>query len=244
MTLNLRALIGRLDATTRRALEAAAGRCLARSHYEVELEHWLCELVQEAESDIPRILRHFGIAPDRFLQALERALDRLQVGNSREARLSPTIPELARAAWVVASIDLGQDRVRSGAIFLAALADDALRRQLIDAYPGVREIPVDGLARELLAIVAGSLEDGEVSDARAEVAERDLAPAGAPAAATRTPALDRYTLDLTAAARAGSIDPLVGRDLEIRQIVDVLMRRRQNNPILTGEAGVGKTAVV
>ncbi|HXZ84960.1 MAG TPA: AAA family ATPase, partial [Myxococcota bacterium] len=243
MTLDLRSLIGRLDATTRRALEGAAGLCLARTHYDVELEHWLVKLVEDTPSDVPRILRHFGVDPERFLRDLNRALDGFKSGNSRRPDLSPTIELLAREGWVQSSINYAQARVRSGAIFLAAISDLRLRRRLVDVHPELRNVNGEVLANELLAIVAGSSEDAEASGAEPGAPARELGPAGA-GLASRTPALDQYTVDLTAAARAGKIDPVLGRDAEIRQIVDVLLRRRQNNPILTGEAGVGKTAVV
>src|SRR5262249_6239029 len=135
-----------------------------------------------------------------------------------------------------------QARVRSGAIFLAALADLRLRRRLVDACGELRNVSPEALQNELLTLVAGSSEDAEATAAEPSAPARELAAPGSPL--TRTPALDQYTIDLTAAARAGKIDPVLGRDAEIRQIVDVLLRRRQNNPILTGEAGVGKTAVV
>ncbi|HXX46683.1 MAG TPA: Clp protease N-terminal domain-containing protein, partial [Myxococcota bacterium] len=243
MTLDLRSLIGRLDATSRRALEGAAGLCLSRTHYEVELEHWLVKLVEEGSSDVPRILRHFGVDPERFLRDLNRALDGFKSGNSRRPDLSPTIELLAREGWVQSSINYAQARVRSGAIFLAAISDLRLRRRLVDLHAELRNVNGEVLANELLAIVGGSSEDAEASGADAGASARELGPAGA-GIASKTPALDQYTVDLTAAARAGKIDPVLGRDPEIRQIVDVLLRRRQNNPILTGEAGVGKTAVV
>ena len=243
MTLDLRSLIGRLDATARRALEGAAGLCLSRTHYEVELEHWLVKLVEDAPSDIPRILRHFGVDPERFLRDLQRSLDAFKSGNARRPDLSPTIELLAREGWVQSSINYAQARVRSGAIFLAAISDLRLRRRLVDLHPELRNVNGEVLANELLAIVGGSSEDAEASGADAGAPARELGPAGA-GIGSKTPALDQYTIDLTAAARAGKIDPVLGRDPEIRQIVDVLLRRRQNNPILTGEAGVGKTAVV
>ena len=243
MTLDLRSLIGRLDATSRRALEGAAGLCLSRSHYEVELEHWLVKLVEDSTSDVPRILRHFGVEPERFLRDLNRALDVFKSGNSRRPDLSPTIEMLAREGWVQSSINYAQGRVRSGALFLAALSDLRLRRRLVDVHPELRNVNAEALANEFLSIVAGSSEDAEASGRDADAPARELGPAGG-GLASKTPALDQYTVDLTAAARAGKIDPVLGRDREIRQIVDVLLRRRQNNPILTGEAGVGKTAVV
>ncbi|MEX2208185.1 MAG: type VI secretion system ATPase TssH [Myxococcota bacterium] len=243
MSLDLRALIGKLNTTCRRALEGAAGLCLSRTHYDVELEHWFAKLLEDSAIDLPRVLRHFGIAPDAFARDLGRALDRFKSGNSRQPVLSPTIELLAREGWVQSSINFSQSRVRSGTLLLAALSDARLRRQLIDVHGDVRNINVEELQSKLLEIVEGSSEDAE-SAASAGEAKRDLAEPGARAAGGKTPALDQFTVDLTARAKAGQIDPVLGRDPEIRQIIDILTRRRQNNPILTGEAGVGKTAVV
>jgi len=243
VSLDLKSLISRLNPTTRRALEGAAGLCLSRTHYDVELEHWLAKLLEDSSGDLPRILRHFSIAPDRFALDLDRALDRLKSGNSRQPVLSPTIELLAREGWVQSSINFSEARVRSGTILLAALSDPRLRRQLVDMHGDVRNINVEELQSKLLEIVDGSSEDAE-SAAISSGPERELAQPGARAGGGKTPALDQFTVDLTASAREGRIDPVLGRDHEIRQIIDILLRRRQNNPILTGEAGVGKTAVV
>jgi len=144
---------------------------------------------------------------------------------------------------VLASINYGLSRVRSGALLLAALSDARLRRRLVDIHGELQNINVEVLEKDLISIVEGSPEDSEVSGI-SEATGRDLAQPGTAAADSRTPALDQYCVDLTRSAREGKIDPVLGRDPEIRQIVDILTRRRQNNPILTGEAGVGKTAVV
>jgi type VI secretion system protein VasG len=243
MSLDLRSLIGRLNQTTRGALEAAGWLCKSRTQYEVELEHWLAALLDAPGGDLPRILRHFSVSPERFARDLERAIDRFKTGNSRQPALSPTIELLAREGWVQSSINFQQTRVRSGVILLAALSDARLRRQLVDVHPELRNVNVEELQLKLLELVKGSSEDAEsVTDPGAT--EREVAAPGPAGTATKTPALDKFTVDLTAAAREGRIDPVLGRDFEIRQIVDILTRRRQNNPILTGEAGVGKTAVV
>jgi len=242
MSLDLRSLIGRLNTQTRRALEGAAGLCMSLTHYEVELEHWLVKLLEDDSCDVPRVLRHFGVDPDRARRGLERALEGFKSGNGRRPDLAPSIEMLIREGWLYASVNLAEARVRSATLLLAALSDVQLRRRLIDAHGEFRNLSAEALQAELREAVAGSSEDAEaVSDASATRGD-DVAPRAG--AASRTPALDQYTLDLTASARAGRIDPVLGRDDEIRLIIDVLMRRRQNNPILTGEAGVGKTSVV
>ncbi len=243
MSLDLRALIGRLSDTSRRALEGAAGICLSRTHYEVEMEHWFAKLLEESAGDLPKILQHFDVGPDRFLADLNRTLDTFKTGNSRRPDLSTTIELLAREGWVNASINFGLGKVRSGTLFLAALQDVRLRRRLIDTHGDLRNVNLEVLEQDLPKIVEGSVEDGEVGGIETGPA-RDLSQPGAASGSTRTPGLDKYTVDMTRQAREGKIDPVLGRDPEIRQIFDILMRRKQNNPILTGEAGVGKTSVV
>ncbi len=243
MTLDLRSLMGRLDDTARRALEAAAGLCVSRTHYEVEMEHWFAKLLEPEDADFHRALRHFEIAPERLLAGLNRALDGFKTGNSRRPDLSPHIEDLASNGWLLASINYGLGRVRSGALLLAALQDGRLLRRLLEADPQIRNANAESFAKDFRRILAGSSEDREVVGIAGGPPRRDLSREGSPGGPSRTPALDQFTIDLTAEARSDRIDPVLGRDPEIRQIVDILMRRRQNNPILTGEAGVGKTAV-
>jgi type VI secretion system protein VasG len=245
VSLNLKSLMGKLTDTSRRALESAAGLAVSQSHHEVEMEHWLGRLVDVPDGDIPRILRHFEIQPDAFLREIAHALSTFKTGSGSRPNLTASIEEIAREGWLLASVNYGASKVRSGALFLAILRNPVLKRRLAEVSPKAAEISADALAKDLLSIVEGAPEDREVL-AAAAAASRSLG-AGAPVgggAGGATPALDQYTVDLTASAKAGRIDPVLGRDPEVRQIVDILMRRRQNNPILTGEAGVGKTAVV
>ena len=244
MNLNLRSLIGKLTDTTRRSLESAAGLCLSRTNYEVEPEHWFAKLLEQPDGDLGRICRRFDLEPDQALRDLTRALDRFKTGNGKNPALSPDIEDLAREAWVLSSINLGLSMVRSGAVLLAALNHRTVQRRLQDACPTLGKIPVDVLAAEFVKIVAGSPEDGEITRDGYATESSVGTPGAAPGGAGATPALDPFTVNLTQSARNGKIDPILGRDPEIRQIVDILTRRRQNNPILTGEAGVGKTAVV
>ena len=241
MALDLRSLMGKLSDTSRRGLESAAGLAVSRTHYEIELEHWFAKLAEPTDTDFPKILSHFDIAPDRFLADIDQGLGRFKSGSSGQPSLSPTIEGVARDGWVLSSINFSLAKVRSGALLLAALSDNRLYRRLAEIHGPIQNINVESFSKEFENIVAGSAEDREVVHAQAAAA-RDVGPgakAGGP-----TPSLDQYCVDLTQTAREGKIDPVVGRDPEIRQIIDILTRRRQNNPILTGEAGVGKTAVV
>ena len=236
-SLNLKSLVARLSDPARRALEGATGLCLSRTHYNVEIEHWLLKILEVPGSDLERILAHFEVDPARLSGDLTRALDRFKTGNSRSPALSPDIVDLTREAWLIASIDHDESVVRSGHMILAILTNDSLGRTLRRSSEELGKLSAAALAKELGAIAEGSTED---------VAAPRPSEAGAAApkkAGGATPNLDQYTIDLTERAKSGAIDPVLGRDDEIRQVIDILTRRRQNNPILTGEPGVGKTAV-
>ena len=238
MHTNLKSLIGTLNDTCRGALEAAAGLCLTRTNYDVEVEHVLLKLVEASRSDIVCILHHCEVDVARLSTDLTGALDRLKTGNARTPALSPRLPRWFEAAWLLASIDHGISKVRSGHLLLALLTHDDLARLARDISPTLATLSVETLRQQFAELTAGSVEEA------ISTSSPDPGPEVRPSAGSRTPALDQYTIDLTAKARLGEIDPVLGRDAEIRQVVDILMRRRQNNPILTGEAGVGKTAVV
>ncbi len=241
---NLKQLIGKLNDTTRRTLEAASGLCLSRSHYNVEIEHWLLKILEQGGNDLDLIIRQFDVDPMRLQSDLNRALDGFKTGNSRAPALSPDLVKLAKEAWVTGSIDLGGGVVRSGHLICALLGDDMLATLAKSASGEFQKISHESLVSNFYKILNDS---PEAADVPAAIAGAPAPAAGAPSkpgAAGATPSLDLYTIDLTARAKDGKIDPVLGRDHEIRQITDILTRRRQNNPILTGEAGVGKTAVV
>ncbi len=239
--IDLKSLVGKLDEHCRRALEAAAGLTLSRSHYNVELEHWLLKLVDGNGTDLPLVLRHYDLDEGRFRTDLNASLDKMRTGNARAPGLSPDIIELAKQAWLLASVEQGLSKLRSGHLIWALLADETLARRARDISGQLLRLQPEALKRDFNAILGSSTEAATVVSA----AEAGGAPAdGSAPPRAGTAALDQFTIDLTARARAGRIDPILGRDLEIRQVIDILTRRRQNNPILTGEAGVGKTAVV
>jgi len=244
-SLNLKSLVGKLNASCRRALEGSAGLCLSRTNYNVEVEHWLMKLLEPADGDLPRILRHYEVDPARLNRELTKVLDGLKTGNARAPELSPEIVDLMREAWVLSSLKYNSGAIRSGALLTALLLDKSLSSRVRTLVPELAKIPAAQLENDLPALVAGTAEDQQTAAAPLP-GEGAPAPGqpGAPVPGSQTPSLDQFTTDLTAQARAGKIDPVLGRDPEIRQIIDILTRRRQNNPILTGEAGVGKTAVV
>lgn len=243
MNLNLKSLVGRLNDVSRNALEGAAGLCLSRTNYDVEVEHILAKILEQDDTDLHKIAAHYEVNIDRLNKDVSTALDRLKSGNSRTPGLSDRIPKWIQDAWLLASVDFGAARVRSGHMVLALLAGDGLARIARDISKEFDHISVEDLQKKLPEVVADSSEerDAVALGETAGVSSGTQVASGVPG---KTKALDQYTEDLTAKARAGKIDPVLGRDFEIRQIVDILTRRRQNNPILTGEAGVGKTAVV
>ena len=252
MSLDLKSLIDKLSPLCRRALEEAAGLCVSRTHYNVEIEHLLAKLLalpDSQDTDLRRALREYGLDRSLLVSQVEEAFARFDTGNSRTPAFSPQILQLFREAWLATTLQLRSPAVRTGSLLLALLDNDVLRGVILQSVPALGKIPRDSLrenAHEPVPRVgrgcgrragAGGLR-ADPPGSRAEGGEEaavELSP---------TPSLDQFTIDLTAAARAGKIDPIRGRDSEIRQVIDILSRRRQNNPILVGEAGVGKTAVV
>jgi type VI secretion system protein VasG len=240
--MNLKSLIGKLNDSTRGALEAAAGLCLARTHYDIEVEHYLTKLLDSTDNDVAAIFKHFEIDTSRFSGELARALDKLKTGNARTPALSPTIMRMLIEAWTIGSIDYNAGQVRTGFTILALATNDELVRLMRDVSREFQKIQADALRKDFASIVGNSSEEAQAAVAAAAAAPG--APSAGPRPGGKSPNLDQFTINLTEKAKTGKVDPVLGRDFEIRQVVDILMRRRQNNPILTGEAGVGKTAVV
>ena len=240
--IELKPLIGRLNDTCRRALEAAAGATALRTHYNVEIEHLLIALLERSDTDLSAILRRWEIDPARMIADLTKSLDRMKSGNARAPALSPDIVEMVKQGWLLASVEQGASRVRSGHLIWALLADDMLARRAIASSGYLSAIAPDTLKADYQTICANTSETSQAT-AQAVGSEGSATGTGEIRPGSSA-ALDQFTTDLTAQAKAGKIDPILGRDPEIRQMIDILTRRRQNNPILTGEAGVGKTAVV
>ncbi|MGQ9424422.1 type VI secretion system ATPase TssH [Gilvimarinus sp. F26214L] len=238
ISIDLKSLVGKLNEPSRNALEGAAGLCLSRTHYNVEVEHWLLKLLEIPDSDLLAVLEKFEVNMGTLTRDLNRELDRIKAGNSRAPALSPTVVDLAKNAWMLASVEYGHPQATSAHLLAALMLDENLRRSTEATSGELKKIPPESLRDVTRAIVGTTTES---ASARAEGAGGDTAPLDK---VSKSPALDKYTVNLTEAAKNGEIDPVLGRDQEVRQITDILIRRRQNNPILTGEAGVGKTAVV
>ncbi|MBN8872214.1 MAG: type VI secretion system ATPase TssH [Rhodospirillales bacterium] len=237
VAIDLKSLVGRLNDPCRRALEASAGMTLSRSQYNVEMEHLLLTLADRDDSDFSAIVKHFGVDLGRLQSDLNRALDRLKTGNTRAPSLSPDVVGMLKQAWLLASLEQKAARIRSGHLLCALLAEESLARRAREMSAQFGRIPAEALRQNYAVICADTAEDApQALEAAVAAGQQGSSEGGA--------ALDQFTIDLTKQARDGKIDPILGRDAEIRQVVDILTRRRQNNPILTGEAGVGKTAVV
>ncbi len=244
MSTNLKALINKLNDATRKAFEASAGLCVGRTHYDIEIEHYLAKVLDSTDNDVASILKHFEVNRSRLTAELERALDNLKSGNARSPAFSPYLVKMLSEAWTVASIDFNAGNIRTGFTLLALLDNPELSRLVKETSKELAKVSPEVLRANFYDIVHASRES-QVALATGETQEPGEAGGGErPAGGGKTPHLDQYTVNLTANAKAGKIDPVLGRDSEIRQMIDILMRRRQNNPILTGEAGVGKTAVV
>ncbi|MFM0264520.1 type VI secretion system ATPase TssH [Paraburkholderia sediminicola] len=246
MSTSLNTLIAKLNPTCRQAALLAANNCLARGHYEVDLEHLLLALLDEPASDVTLALRASRVDAHALRADIERELQRLKTGNTRTPVFSKHLIDLLEQAWLIASLDSQIGRIRSGHLLLALLTAPDLAQFAERMSPLLRDVRVTDLKHKFDEMTTGSreVERSNATENAAEGVSDATAADSAPGAPSKTPALDTYTSNLTQRAHEGKIDPVIGREGEIRQTIDILMRRRQNNPIMTGEAGVGKTAVV
>ncbi len=245
MEVDLKQLPRKLGPTCRRTLEAALGRCMTAGHYELTAEHWLLQLLDDPGSDLLPILRHFEISQAIFQKTLQRGLDRLKAGNTGRPAFSPLLTLLMKDAWVNSSITMGHPLIRSGVLF-STFVGSAGRYSGEDFSSLFDNMRFDELKRDMDAICQTSRENGEIAEAASAAGSAGTAGGGAVpgGAAGGDSAMARFMIDFTAKAAKGEIDPVFGRDREIRQMIDILARRRKNNPIVVGEPGVGKTAVV
>ncbi|MCQ3031388.1 type VI secretion system ATPase TssH [Pseudomonas syringae] len=240
------ALFGKLNSVGYKAIEAATVFCKLRGNPYVELAHWFHQLLQLQDSDLHRIIRQFNVEPARLARDLTEALDRLPRGSTSITDLSSQVEESVERGWVYGSLMFGENQVRTGYLLLGILKTPSLRNALLGLSSEFNKVKAETLSERFDEYVGDSPENAlSATDGfNAGAVPGEASGAMAPSAMGKQEALKRFTVDLTEQARSGKLDPIVGRDEEIRQLVDILMRRRQNNPILTGEAGVGKTAVV
>ncbi|EGJ20246.1 ATPase [Cereibacter sphaeroides WS8N] len=230
-TVKRKELVAKLNPTCLAAFSAAAQAAKARGNPYVELVHLIEALLAADRSDMALLMRAAGCDAGRLSSDVARAVDVLPRGASAVEEFSDHLFHAIREGWTFGSLRFGDDRVRSGYLLLGALRVPVLEALLMRISGAFGQVDAESLSETFRDLTEGS-------------AEGDAAPPPARPGAADGSALARYATDLTARAREGRLDPVLGRDPEIRQIIDILMRRRQNNPILTGEAGVGKTAVV
>jgi type VI secretion system protein VasG len=236
---------GKLNSVAFKAIESATVFCKLRGNPYVELVHWISQILQSADSDMHRIVRHFEVDSSRLAKDITEALDRLPRGATSISDFSTHIETAVERGWVYATLMFGDNRVRTGHLVVGMLKTPSLRNALVAISRHFEAVKVETLTDDFARIVKGSPEDAlAASDGTSVAGPGEASDAMSPAQMGKQEALKRYATNLTERARNGQLDPVTGRDEEIRQIVDILMRRRQNNPILTGEAGVGKTAVV
>ena len=242
--MEMKFLVNKLNATCRRALEEAAALAVARSNFHVEIEHFLVKLLDARQSDVGAILHQYDATAGAIQSELSLVIDEFKRGSTRTPTFSQDLPKVLESAWMISSLTLGEQQIRSGAVLLAILENQSAMGPLSSRAPALARLPLDRLKADLKPLCAAGTGEGTATGRAASSAADAAADAGGTAPPASDSALDTYTHDLTAAARSGRIDPIIGRDGEIRQLVDILLRRRQNNPILTGEPGVGKTAIV
>jgi type VI secretion system protein VasG len=244
-----KSLFGKLNATTYKCVEAATVFCKMRGNPYVELVHWIHQFLQLTDTDLHRIVKQYNINPSNLARDITESLDKLPRGASSISDLSDHVEDAVERGWVYGSLMFNEPAIRSGHVIIGCLKTRSLKNVLMGISAEFDKVDVDDLCAKYEKLLgdspearSGAADGSQLGAARGEPGE--ASGAIAPAQMGREDAIKQFCVDLTERARNGEIDPIVGRDAEVRQIVDILMRRRQNNPILTGEAGVGKTAVV
>lgn len=246
MSTSLKTLVSKLNDSCRAGAERAAAITMARGHHEVDFEHLLLALLESPDTDLAVLCRRFEVDSPALQADLERELRGFKTGNTRTPVFSARLPTLFETAWLIASLEAHDARIRSAHLLLALLTEPGLAQLAQRSSPLFARFDLALLKHQLDELTCGSREarQAAATGPGPHVGTGELDDTPAPSTAANTPALDQFTSNLTQRARDGKIDPVIGREAEIRQAIDILMRRRQNNPILTGEAGVGKTAVV
>ncbi len=240
-------LFGKLNSLAYRAIEAATVFCKMRGNPYVELVHWFHQILQLQDSDLHKIIKHFQIDPPRLVKDLTENLDKLPRGASSITDLSSHLEEAVERGWVYGSLVYKDSQVRTGYLVIGILKTRGLANALVGISKEFAKVNADTLMDRFAEICGGSPEDALRANDGSNLGGAvpgEASGAMPPAQLGKQEALKQFSIDWTERAKKGEIDPIVGRDDEIRQLVDILMRRRQNNPILTGEAGVGKPAVV
>jgi type VI secretion system protein VasG len=242
------ALFGKLNNLCYQSIESSTVFCKMRGNPYVELVHWLHQILQLADSDLLRIIKEYELDPAILARDITAVLDQLPRGSTSVTDLSSQLEEAVERAWVYATLMFGESQVRSGHLMVGLLKTSGLRNAVLSVSKEFGKIRIQDLGARFNGFLNHSPEENMHAHDGFEAIHGNNEPGDesctvGSAAMGRSDSLKRFTVDMTEQARSGTMDPIVGRDDEIRQVIDILMRRRQNNPILVGEAGVGKTAV-
>jgi len=240
---SIKNVVAKLSPNLRDSLEGAAGLAMSMGHYNVEVEHWLAKILEHPHTDLLKILQQYDIEIDKLIASLAVTTENFRSGNTRPPALSPNVVNLASQSWMLASVEYAHGFVSSGHLLAACLLDESIRGQLILSVPELSTIKPDSI-KDFAPKIIGTTSESALMKASDNGGSGGGANGQGQAGPSSAPALDKFTINLTARAQAGEMDPVLGRDEEVRQLIDILLRRRQNNPILTGDPGVGKTAVV
>ena len=232
---DLKSLLLKLNNYIIRNLDTATGLGIKRGNYEITFDHLLNAVLEDGQGDIPLILKHYGVDAGDVQTMVRKNLDEMETGNSGKPKLSPLFTELLQEAWTMSSVTHHETKIRTGPLFEVFIASEqVISNRLMDILSPIKQ---EDLRTNFYDVVKGSAEDPDVSS---EVITQEEAREMAPGETV----LDLYTQNLTSQAKDGKIDPILGRDEEIIQVIEVLCRRKKSNPILLGEPGVGKTALV
>lgn len=234
---NIKTLIGKLNSTTKRAMEKAAELCVTEGHHAIEVEHFLITLLDMDNTDIRVILKYYDIDINLMSNQLQQVMEKFKRGANRAPAISPHLIKLVEKSWFISSIELSETQIRSGTILQGLISTDDVRGIVLEHCPCLLKLSPARMEEDMKDLLKASPE--EISEAHSSSGAEGSSRQG-----NKQKALEKYTIDMTAQACAGKLDPVEGRDNEIRQAIDILTRRRQNNPILVGDAGVGKTAIV
>lgn len=242
------ALFGKLNRVCYKSIEEATVFCKLRGNPYVELVHWFHQILQLQDSDLHQIIQQFNLNPSTIAKDFTNSLDLLPRGSISISDLSFHVEETVKNGWLFGTLLFGESHVRSGHLIVGLLKDRDLKNSLYSLSNEFNKIKLEVLTDRFNEIVSSSPEEGlhaqDGSNVNGVGVTRESSGTIPVAQMGKQEALKQFTVDLTAQAREGQMDPILGRDEEIRQVIDILMRRRQNNPMLTGEAGVGKTAIV
>jgi len=244
MSAELKSLFTKLNPVCHKAFEFAADFCVVQGYYTIEIEHLLQKLLDQSDTDMQVILRQYAISIPKLKWELARATEKCQRGNERTLSLAPATLTLLREAWLMTSLQFDSHLIRSGAILLALLEPESLHEEILKKCPSLLKIPRESLLQEWHKLIKQSTETQPLAREIKNSDDKDEQADSSHKMALPNSAIEDYTIDLTHQLHSKSQEPIVGRESEIRKIIDILTRQSQNNLILTGDIGVGKSTTL